>query len=160
MVTSDIYDSLTSQVKVIPAGSKINLKYNSAGVAMGQTRIGLVATRLIRPDGSYINLGAMTGVDDIGQSGLEDEVNTHFWRLLSTGLLISELTVGVQNQSNGGGIVSMVGQNGQTTYQNAAGQVLLETAKEAMKPYSVSRPTLIIQEGFPMNIMVNRDLLF
>jgi type IV secretion system protein VirB10 len=102
----------------------------------------------------------MTGVDDIGQSGLEDEVNTHFWRLLSTGLLISELTVGVQNQSNGGGIVSMVGQNGQTTYQNAAGQVLLETAKEAMKPYSVSRPTLIIQEGFPMNIMVNRDLLF
>lgn len=158
-VSSDIYDSLTSQKKVIPAGSVFNLKYNAAGVAMGQTRVGVIATRLIRPDGTYVNLGSMNGADNQGQSGLEDEVDTHFWRLMTTSLLIAELTVAVQNQSNGSNGV-ILGQNGQLSYQNAAGQVLLEAAKTSMKPYEMTRPTLTIKPGFLMNIVVNRDIVF
>jgi type IV secretory pathway VirB10-like protein len=159
MVTSDVYDSLRGDIKVISSGSTINLKYNAAGVSMGQTRVGVIATRLIRTDGSYVNLGGMTGTDEKGQSGLEDEVDTHFWRLLASSMLIAELTVAVQNQSNGNNGV-ILGQNGQLTSQNAAAQVLLETAKSSMKPYEMSRPTIVIKEGFAMNIIVNKDIVF
>jgi type IV secretory pathway VirB10-like protein len=74
-------------------------------------------------------------------------------------MLIAELTVAVQNQSNGNNGV-ILGQNGQLTSQNAAAQVLLETAKSSMKPYEMSRPTIVIKEGFAMNIIVNKDIVF
>lgn len=163
VVNQDIYDSITGEHKVIPKGSKLNIKYNSA-VGAGQVRVGMLATRLILTDGRYVKLPNANAADNMGSAGLRDEVDTHFWSLLGTGLLVSMLSVGVENELKGGPggsqlVTDMYGNQG-NRYASAAGQILVETAKMAMKPYNMMKPTLIINEGFSFNVVVNNDISF
>ena len=47
-------------------------------VAFGQSRVLLVWTRLIMPNGRSIVLERQTGADAAGYAGLEDEVDNHW----------------------------------------------------------------------------------
>jgi type IV secretion system protein VirB10 len=164
VVTTDIYDSITGDNLVIPKGSKVNFKYNSA-VGGGQVRVGLLATRISMPNGTYVRLPNSIGADNTGESGLTDEVDTHFWSLLGSGLLVSMLSVGVANESKGnsGGdllVTDMYGNQGSRAYTSAAGQILVETAKMAMKPYNMMKPTIVINQAMSFNVIVNNDISF
>ena len=56
--------------------------YDSA-VSFGQERVLVCWNRLIRPDGVSISLECMPGVDLAGSSGFTDEVNHHWWRIVT-----------------------------------------------------------------------------
>lgn len=162
IVNQDVYDSISGNHLVIPKGSKLYLKYNSA-VGAGQVRVGLLATRLNLTDGRYVKLPNAIAADAMGASGLQDEVDTRFWQLLGTGLLISMLSVGVENELNGNSsqvVSDIYGNQGNRAYTSAAGQILVDTAKLAMKPYNMMKPRLVINEGFSFNVVVNNDISF
>lgn len=163
IVNQDVYDSLTGEYLLIPKGSKVNLKYNSA-VGAGQVRVGMLATRLIMPNGTYVKLPNPSAADGMGSSGLSDEVDTRFWTLLGTGLLVSMLSVGVENELKAGAgnqmVTDLYGNQGNRAYASAAGQILVDTAKMAMKPYNMMKPKLVINEGFSFNVVVNNDISF
>ena len=55
-------------------------------VAFGQSRVLLVWTRLIMPNGRSIVLERQQGADAEGYSGLEDEVNNHWGELFKAAL--------------------------------------------------------------------------
>ena len=61
-VTEAVYDSPTGQYLLIPQGAKLIGQYDSS-VAFGQSRILLVWTRLIMPDGTSIVLERQPGAD-------------------------------------------------------------------------------------------------
>lgn len=63
-----------------PQGAKLIGQYDSS-VAFGQSRILLVWTRIIMPDGNLIVLERQPGADSAGYAGLEDEVDNH-WGML------------------------------------------------------------------------------
>jgi type IV secretion system protein TrbI len=73
-VTEAVYDSPTGQYLLIPQGAKLIGQYDSS-VAFGQSRILLVWTRVIMPDGTSIVLERQPGADTEGYAGLEDEVD-------------------------------------------------------------------------------------
>lgn len=92
MVTSDIYDTVTGRVLMIPKGSTLTGSYNH-DIKVGQGRVLIAITRLIRPDGSWIDLSGTTGSEMDGTSGLESDVNNHFWKIFSSAMVVGAATL-------------------------------------------------------------------
>jgi type IV secretion system protein TrbI len=108
-VAENIYDSATGRFILIPQGSKLVGTYDNS-VTAGQRRVLVAWSRIILPDSSSIDLGRMPVTDHSGLAGLSDRVNTHFWEMFSSALMLSVISVGVQI-SQGGDSVSTGGLN-------------------------------------------------
>src|SRR5262249_55618959 len=76
-VTENVYDSPTGRYLLIQQGSKLIGIYDSQ-VSLGQSRVLLVWTRLIFPNGRSIVLERQSGADSEGYAGLEDQVDYHW----------------------------------------------------------------------------------
>lgn len=154
-VSEAVYDTATGRFLLIPQGSRLIGRYDSQ-VAFGQRRVLLVWTRLILPDTSSISLDRLPGIDPTGYAGLEDGVDWHWDRILAGAALSTLLGVGAElaapnNSGSNGGITVAVRQSAQDTV-NQVGQ-------EITKRNVSIQPTLSIRPGFPMRVMVNKDLI-
>src|SRR3954466_13318586 len=94
-VTENVYDSPTGRSLLIPQGGRLIGVYDSQ-VAFGQSRVLLVWTRLIMPNGRSIVLERQQGADAAGYSGIEDEVDNHWGALFKAALLSTILGVGAE----------------------------------------------------------------
>ena len=92
-VTESVYDSPTGRARLIPQGARL-IGVNDSQVAFGQSRLLLVWTRLIMPNGRSIVLERQLGADAGGYSGLEDEVDNHWGDLFKAALLSTVLAWG------------------------------------------------------------------
>ena len=154
-VTEAVYDTATGRSLLIPQGSRLIGRYDSQ-VAFGQRRVLLVWTRLILPDTSSISLDRLPGIDPAGYAGLEDGVDWHWDRILAGAALSTLLGVGAElaapnNSGSTGSVTVAVRQSAQDTV-NQVGQ-------EITKRNVSIQPTLTIRPGFPMRVMVNKDLI-
>lgn len=154
-VTEAVYDTVTGRFLLIPQGSRLIGRYDSQ-VSFGQRRVLLVWTRLILPDTSSISLDRLPGIDPAGYAGLEDGVDWHWDRILAGAALSTLLGVGAElaapnNSGSTGSVTVAVRQSAQDTV-NQVGQ---EITKHNMN----IQPTLTIRPGFPMRVMVNKDLI-
>jgi type IV secretory pathway VirB10-like protein len=151
-VTENVYDSPTGQYLLIPQGARLIGEYNSE-VAYAQTRIQLIWTRLIMPDGKSVVLDNQPGADTQGYSGLQDGVNNHWGALFEAALLSTFLSVGAEagtsNQENN--LIQAI-RSGASDSINQAGQQVVERELNI-------QPTLTIRPGFPVLVIVNRDLV-
>ncbi len=77
VVREDVYDTVTGNVLLIPKGTRVIGEYDS-GISYGQDRLLIVWKRLIFPNGKYIGLSNMNGVDLSGYAGFSGKVNNHF----------------------------------------------------------------------------------
>ena len=154
-VTEGVYDTATGCYLLIPQGARLIGRYDSQ-VAFGQRRVLLVWTRLILPDTSSIALDRLPGVDPAGYAGLEDGVDWHWDRILAGAALSTLLGVGAElaapaNSTDGNRVVIAARDSSQDTV-NQVGQ-------EVTKRNLSVQPTLTIRPGFPMRVMVNKDLI-
>jgi type IV secretion system protein VirB10 len=92
-VTENVFDTPTGRFLLIPQGARLIGVYDSQ-VATGQSRVLLVWTRLIMPNGRSIVLERQQGADPGGYAGLEDEVDNHWKQLIGAALLSTLLSVG------------------------------------------------------------------
>ena len=156
-VTEDTYDSVTGRYLLIPQGTRLIGKYDSQ-ISYGQERVLLVWSRLIMPDGSSIVLDNLPGTDTTGYAGIEDGGDYHTWRLLKGIVLSTLLGVGSELATNGstqtsgqGNIIVSLRQSGDES-ANQAGQRIVS------KDLAV-QPTLTMRPGFPVRVLVNRDIV-
>jgi type IV secretion system protein TrbI len=151
-VTENVYDTPTGKYLLIPQGSKLVGAYDSQ-VAFGQDRLLLVWTRLLLPNGRSIVLERQPGADTQGFAGLEDDVDYHWGRLFAAALLSIILGVGSQLGANGNdnSIVQALRQGGSET--------LNQTGQQVVRRNLNIQPTLTIRPGFPVRVLVNRDLV-
>jgi type IV secretion system protein TrbI len=154
-VTQPIYDTGTGRYLLIPQGSRLLGRYDSQ-VAFGQRRALLVWTRLILPDTSSIALDKLPGIDPAGYAGLEDGVDWHWGRILSGAALAtflgvsSELAVSDQGSTNGNVVIAL---------RNSAQDTTNQVGQEITRRNLSVQPTLTVRPGFPMDVMVNKDLI-
>jgi type IV secretion system protein VirB10 len=154
-VTEAVYDMATGRFLLIPQGSRLIGRYDSQ-VAFGQRRLLLVWTRLILPDTSSISLDRLPGIDPAGTAGLEDGVDWHWDRILAGAALSTLLGVGAELAApNNGGSTGSVTVAVKQGAQDTVNQVGQEITKRNMS----IQPTLTIRPGFPMRVMVNKDLI-
>lgn len=150
-VTAPVYDSPSGRYLLIPQGSRLIGEYDSR-VAFGQRRILLVWTRLILPDGSSILLDRQPGADAAGYAGLEDRVDTH-WRQLFLGAgLATLLNIGAELGSDSDDdLTGAIRDGAQDTIGRAGDEIV---RRQLSMP-----PTLTIRPGFPVRVLVTRDLV-
>ena len=159
-VSQDVYDTPTGDYLLIPQGSRLVGEYSNA-IQYGQARIFVAWQRIIYPDGSALDIGAMPGADESGEAGFNDQVNNHFIRIFGSALLMSAITAGVtysqsQGQQNE---YNQVPRAGDILSQALGQQLGSATAALLEKNLSIA-PTLKIRPGYRFNILVVKDLTF
>jgi type IV secretion system protein VirB10 len=154
-VTQAVYDTPTGRAKLIPQGARLIGLYDSQ-VAFGQSRVLLVWTRLIMPNGRSIVLERQQGADAGGYSGLEDEVDNHWTELFKAALLSTILGVGAELGSGGdtGSNTDII-----QALRLSAANSLNQTGQQVVRRNLNIQPTLTIRPGFPVNVIVNLDLM-
>lgn len=161
-VLNDIYDTQTGFKLAIPAGSRLVGKYNS-NVQDGQRRVMAAFHRIILSDGRSLYLKAAGGTDNQGTSGVPGAVDTHFWEMLGSQLLVATVAWAMEPAANNdsGTTVNVYGGSGggSESKLSAHGEVLVDAAKKLAKPYENRKPTITVEPGATFNIMVNQDLL-
>ncbi|WP_456306653.1 TrbI/VirB10 family protein [Nguyenibacter vanlangensis] len=151
-VTEAVYDSPTGQFLLIPQGAKLIGQYDSS-VAFGQSRILLVWTRIIMPDGNSIVLERQPGADTEGYAGLEDEVDNHWGMLFKAAVLSTLLSVGAEAGT------SQDENNLVQAIRSGASNSISQTGQQIVQRQLNIQPTLTIRPGFPVRVIVTRDLV-
>lgn len=150
-VTESIYDSPTGRVLLVPQGTRIIGQYDNS-VQFGQRRVLLVWNRLIFPNGRSIVLERQPGADSQGYAGLEDGVDYHWWDLAKAAGLSTLLSVGAELAvDDDDRLIQAIRNGGQDTINDAGQQIVRRQLNIA--------PTLTIRPGFPVRVIVTRDLV-
>jgi type IV secretion system protein TrbI len=154
-VTENVFDSPTGRFLLVPQGTRLIGIYDSQ-VAFGQSRVLLVWTRLIMPNGRSIVLERQPGADTAGYAGLEDEVDNHWGALFKAALLSTLLGVGSELGSTTG-----TGSNSDviSALRRGSSDSLNQTGQKVVQQNLNIQPTLTIRPGFPVRVIVNRDLV-
>jgi type IV secretion system protein VirB10 len=151
-VTQDVYDSPTGRYLLIPQGSRLIGAYDSQ-VAFGQSRVLMVWTRLILPNGKSMALERQSGADPQGFAGLQDKVDDHWGQLLKGALLSTLLSVGAEAGT------SSDENNLAQALRAGASQSISQTGEQIVARDLNVQPTLTIRPGFPVTVVVGRDLV-
>jgi type IV secretion system protein TrbI len=152
-VTEAVYDTPSGKYLLIPQGARLIGKYDSQ-VAFGQNRVLLVWDRIIMPDGKSIVLERQEGADTQGFAGLEDDVDYHWWELAKAAMLSTLLGVGSDLGTNGSNDSDLV-----HALREGAQDSLSNTGQQLVRRQLNVQPTLTIRPGFPVRVIVNRDLV-
>jgi type IV secretion system protein VirB10 len=151
-VTSNVYDSPSGRYLLIPQGARLLGEYDSQ-ISFGQNRLLLVWTRLILPDGRSITLNREPGSDSAGAAGLQDRVNHHWGRVFLAAGLATILNLGFESGAESeDGVARAI--------REAAQDTIGRTGDEIVRRQIAIPPTLTIRPGFPVRVIVTRDLIF
>lgn len=150
-VTEHVYDSPTGSLLLIPQGSRLIGEYDDS-VSFGQRRVLLVWTRLIFPDGRSILLERLPGSDAGGHAGLEDEVDHHWGDLMKAAGLSTLLAAGTELAADDDDRLTRAIREGAVDTIDETGQQIIQRQLQI-------EPTLTIRPGFPVRVMVGRDLV-
>src|SRR5262249_38703027 len=136
----------------VPKGPKL-IGIDDTQVPLGGPGVWRVGPRLVFPNGRSIVLERQSGADPEGYAGLEDQVDYHWGRLFMAAALSTLLGVGSElgagNTDND--IVRAL--------RRGSSDTLNQTGQQVVRRNLNIQPTLTIRPGFPVRVIVNRDLV-
>lgn len=154
--SENVYDSLTGQTLLIPAGTVVIARYNSS-VSYSQSRIQIAWNTLIRPDGYTLDLGNINGVDSEGMAGVKGRVDEHLWEYAKAMGIISLFTA-INGEfaytAKSLGANSEYASNILSANQNAVNQLGNNLIERAMD----IQPTIYKKSGESVRIFVNKNI--
>jgi type IV secretory pathway VirB10-like protein len=156
LVSNPLY-SHDHQHVIIPEGTVVlgeAKKIGSAGFGQ-QRRMAVVFHRLIMPDGYSVDLDQFQGLDQIGQEGLKDKVNNHYFEIFGASIALGVIA-GAGEITQGGGTISTSGSQAFTT--GTAGSIS-QSANTILDRFMQIPPALTIREGHRVKIYFTQDML-
>jgi type IV secretion system protein VirB10 len=147
LVTQDVRGWDGTRI-LVPRGTKLFGEYHS-DVQPGQSRVQIMWTRLVRPDGATMMLDSPAG-DPQGRVGIKGKVNNHFFAKFGGAILQTGLDVG----SN---LASRVG--GNSVVVAVPGSVINNTTPSLVNNTTI-QPTIRVHEGTSISVFVAHDLDF
>ena len=151
LVTTDIY-SHDRQHLLIPSGTKV-LGEAKRVEAFGQTRLAVAFHRLIMPDGYSASLDQFKGMNQIGDTGLRDQVNNHYFKIFGASLAVGAIGGISEAQSSG-----LLNQTGVQSMEAGVGQSMGQTSQRILDKFLNILPTITIREGHRVKIYLSGDL--
>ena len=157
-VSRHVFDSATGHHLLIPQGTKLFGRYDS-DIAFSQSRVLVVWTDMILPNGSTLEINGMAGADVEGYGGFKDKVDHHYLKTFGSAALLALIGTGIDMAVPESSTAAM-----QETASDAARRNFAETfgrvvEKSIDKNMSV-QPTLEIRPGYQFNVLVDRDITF
>lgn len=150
-VTQNVYDSATGRMLLIPQGARLIGDYD-AEISFGQSRVLLAWNRLILPDGRSIVLERQPAADPSGYAGLQDRTNYHWGGVLKAALISTLLGVGSELGAGNDSDLARAVRRGTQDSVNRAGEQVVGRELGV-------KPSLTIRPGYPVWVMVTRDLV-
>jgi type IV secretion system protein VirB10 len=150
-VTQNVYDSPTGRLLLIPQGARLIGEYDSQ-VSAGQNRVLLAWDRLILPDGRSIRLERQPGADASGMAGLQDKTNYHWGNMMKAALVSTLLGMGTQLATQDDSALVQALRYGMQDSISQTGRQLVQ------RELGVA-PTLTVRPGYPLRVIVTRDLV-
>jgi type IV secretory pathway VirB10-like protein len=151
LVSTDVYSN-DRQHLLVPAGSKL-LGETKKVDTFGQTRLAVVFHRILMPDGYSVSLDQFKGLDQIGDTGLRDQVNNHYLRIFGVSLAIGAL--GAVAEAGTGG--SLTESSGDLMRQGFA-QSTAQSSAQILDKFLNVMPTVTIREGHRVKVYLSGDL--
>lgn len=154
LVTNPLYSHSGRHV-LVPAGARV-LGTTRPVQAFGETRLAVSFHRLLMPDGRTYPLDQFLGLNQIGDAGLRDRVNTHYLSTFGAAAavgLISGLSqfVGTAGVGSGDGDRTVVIAGG-------VGDATAQASMQVMQRFLNRLPTITIREGHRLKVYLTSDL--
>ena len=151
-ISQNVYDTVTGTHLLLPQGTRVLGTYDSR-ITYGQSRVLVVWTRLIRPDGSNIDLDGMAGVDLSGYAGVSGKVDRHLGRLLTAVVLGSIIQAGAESGTN----------YTFPTYtdlaRQGAGEGVNQATQQIVRKELSVQPTIEVAPGTRFNVFTTQDIV-
>lgn len=152
LVTTPVY-SHDRQSVVIPAGARV-LGSSSPVQTWGDSRLAVSFHRLVMPDGRTHSLERFKGLNQIGDTGLKDQVDRHYWQVFGASLAVGAISGLAQWGSRSGFDSYTFGDS----YRQAAGSSLAASTGRVLDRYLNVLPTITIREGYRIKVYLTNDL--
>jgi type IV secretion system protein VirB10 len=147
MVTTNVY-SADGQRLLIPQGSRVLGEVRQVE-SFGQTRLAVVFHRLMMPNGNTVNLDQFPGLNQVGETGLRDQINHHYLRIFGVSLAIG--AIAGLGRHNTPGV--------DEEYEGAVAGSVSQSSLRILDRYLNILPTFTIREGYRVKIHLSQDLL-
>jgi type IV secretion system protein VirB10 len=151
LLSTDVYSN-DRQHLLVPAGSKL-LGETKKVDTFGPTRLAVVFHRVLMPDGYSVSLDGFKGLNQIGDTGLRDQVNNHYLRIFGVSLAIGAL-----------GAIGEAGTSGSLNATNADlmrqgfAQSTAQSSAQILEKFLNVMPTVTIREGHRVKVYLSGDL--
>jgi type IV secretion system protein VirB10 len=156
MVSSPIY-SHDHQHVLVPDGTVVigeARKIGSNGFGQ-QRRMAVLFHRMIMPDGYSVDLDQFHGLDQIGEEGLKDRVNNHYFEIFGTSIALGIISGAGQIAAGGGTITT----SGSQAFTTGAASSVSQSATTVLDRFIQIPPTITIREGHRIKVYFTQDML-
>jgi len=151
MVTTNVY-SHDGQHLLVPQGSRVLGEVRKLET-FGQERLAVTFHRLIMPDHSSVDLDKFQGLNQIGETGLRDQVNHHYLQVFGVSLAIGAIAgLGESNSRTG------LDRSAADAYEQGVATSLSQSSLRILDRYLNVLPTFTIREGHRVKIHLAEDL--
>jgi type IV secretory pathway VirB10-like protein len=152
MVTTSVYSHDRQQL-LIPQGSRI-LGEAKRVTTFGQERLAVLFHRVIMPDGYSVSLDQFKGLNQIGETGLRDQVNHHYAQIFGASLAIGAIAGLAEADTRAG-----VFQSSTDAYRQGVANSLSQSSLRILDRYLNVLPDITVREGHRVKIYLSDDLL-
>lgn len=150
-VTTTVY-SHDGQHVLIPQGSRIFGEVQRVSTT-GQQRLAVIFHRLLMPDGYAVSLDQFKGLNQIGETGLKDQVNQHYLQIFGASLALGAIA-GVEQAGASYGYNA----SGIDMYRQGVAESLSGSATRILDRFLNILPTITIREGHRVKVYLTGDL--
>jgi type IV secretion system protein VirB10 len=151
MVTANVYSADRLQV-LIPQGARL-LGEAKAVERFGQQRLAVAFHRLVLPDATSVTLDQFKGLSQVGETGLQDQVNHHYAQLFGVSIAIGMIGGLAQLNTHAG-----LDATGADLYRQGLGASLGQSALHILDRFLNILPTVTIREGQRLKVYLSADL--
>jgi type IV secretory pathway VirB10-like protein len=109
--------------------------------------------RFIMPDGYSVSLDQFKGMNQIGDTGLRDQVNNHYFKIFGASLAVGAIGGISEAQSSG-----LLNQTGIQSMEAGVGESMGQTSQRILDKFLNILPTITIREGHRVKIYLSSDL--
>src|SRR5439155_25731909 len=110
--------------------------------------------RLVMPDGYSVSLDQFKGLNQIGETGLRDKVNNHYFQIFGLSIALGL----VSGFSNRGIAYYGPGVSAGDIYRTGVSESLAQSSHRILDRYLNVLPTVTIREGHRVKVYLSGDL--
>ena len=151
LLSTDVYSN-DRQHLLIPAGSKL-LGETKKVDTFGQTRLAVVFHRVLMPDGYSVSLDQFKGLNQIGDTGLRDQVNNHYLRIFGVSLAVGALGAVAE-----AGTAGSLNASSADLMRQGFAQSTAQSSAQILDKFLNIMPTVTIREGHRVKVYLSGDL--
>ena len=151
LVSVPVY-AADQQHLMIPAGARV-LGEAKAVNTFGQSRLAVVFHRVILPNGEHIDLNGFHGLNQVGDLGLQDQVDRHYAQIFGVSLAVGAIAGFAQGQSRAG-----LDATGLDVYREGVAANVSQSAARILDRFLNLLPTVTIREGHRIKVYLANDL--